>query len=155
MPKWPSLLLVYCLFSAMCNGNSLGFMVHLNTAFAPDISTCLTLPRRFSARIRHDFEIPAQCVSSANSRGGFAKGKTRRPKDPFLCSAHHFASNVDERDYRDADLWGQRLFVTGLAATVHDAELFLGFEGNGGLLEARVVKPGAILGFSVPIRMLS
>ncbi len=48
----------------------------------------------------------------------------------------------EEKDYRIADLIGQRLFVTGLAATVDDARLYLEFESIGGLLEARVVKPG-------------
>jgi hypothetical protein len=48
----------------------------------------------------------------------------------------------EEKDYRNADLIGQRLFVTGLAATVDDAKLYLEFESIGDLLEARVVKPG-------------
>jgi hypothetical protein len=48
----------------------------------------------------------------------------------------------EEKDYRNADLIGQRLFVTGLAATVDDARLYLEFESIGHLIEARVVKPG-------------
>jgi hypothetical protein len=51
-------------------------------------------------------------------------------------------ADEEEKDYRNADLIGQRLFVTGLAATVDDARLYLAFESIGNLLEARVVKPG-------------
>ena len=55
---------------------------------------------------------------------------------------HSFLEGDDERkDYREADLCGQRLFVTGLAATVDDSTLFLDFQGCGAV-EARVVKPG-------------
>lgn len=62
-------------------------------------------------------------------------------------SVLHFASMMliedeDEKDFREADLTGKRLFVTGLASTVDDVRLYLAFEPVGNLLEAHVVKPG-------------
>jgi hypothetical protein len=48
----------------------------------------------------------------------------------------------DEKDFREADLTGKRLFVTGLASTVDDVRLYLAFEPVGSLQEAHVVKPG-------------
>jgi hypothetical protein len=48
----------------------------------------------------------------------------------------------DERDFREADVSGKRLFVTSLASTVDDVRLYLAFEPIGGLVEAHVVKPG-------------
>eukprot|EP00960_Hanusia_phi_P071157 767484-Hanusia_phi.AAC.3 len=52
-----------------------------------------------------------------------------------------------EIDYRQADLTGQRLFVTGLPSSMDDLRLYLAFEGFGTILEAHVAKPG--LGFVV------
>jgi hypothetical protein len=51
----------------------------------------------------------------------------------------------DGKDFREADLTGKRLFVTGLASTVDDVRLYLAFEQINGLLEAHVVKPGVSL----------
>ncbi|EKX35321.1 RNA binding protein, plastid or PPC targeted [Guillardia theta CCMP2712] len=59
-------------------------------------------------------------------------------------------SDLDEEyeiDYRQADLTGQRLFVTGLPSSMDDLRLYLAFEGFGTILEAHVAKPG--LGFVV------
>jgi RNA recognition motif-containing protein len=53
----------------------------------------------------------------------------------------------DMRDYRDDDLSGRRLFVTGLPSSIDDVRLYLAFEGFGRITEAHVVKPG--LGFVV------
>jgi hypothetical protein len=53
----------------------------------------------------------------------------------------------DMRDYRDDDLSGRRLFVTGLPSSIDDVRLYLAFEGFGKILEAHVAKPG--LGFVV------
>ena len=50
----------------------------------------------------------------------------------------------DGKDFREADLTGKRLFVTGLPSTVDDVRLYLAFEQIDGLLEAHVVKPGAL-----------
>jgi len=51
------------------------------------------------------------------------------------------------RDYRDDDLSGRRLFVTGLPSSIDDVRLYLAFEGFGRITEAHVAKPG--LGFVV------
>lgn len=53
----------------------------------------------------------------------------------------------EERDYREADIRGTRLFVTGLPSSVDDIRLYLAFEEYGRVLEAQVAKPG--LGFVV------
>lgn len=45
-------------------------------------------------------------------------------------------------DYRDDDLSGRRLFVTGLPSSIDDVRLYLAFEGFGRVVEARVAKPG-------------
>ncbi len=50
----------------------------------------------------------------------------------------------DGKDFREADLTGKRLFVTGLPSTVDDVRLYLAFEQIDGLLEAHVVKPGVL-----------
>lgn len=51
------------------------------------------------------------------------------------------------RDYREDDVSGKRLFVTGLASSIDDVRLYLAFEGFGRIVEAHVAKPG--LGFVV------
>ena len=51
------------------------------------------------------------------------------------------------RDYRDDDLSGRRLFITGLPSSIDDVRLYLAFEGFGRITEAHVAKPG--LGFVV------
>jgi len=51
------------------------------------------------------------------------------------------------RDYREDDLTGRRLFVTGLPSSIDDVRLYLAFEGFGRVTEAHVAKPG--LGFVV------
>jgi len=51
------------------------------------------------------------------------------------------------RDYREDDLTGKRLFVTGLPSSIDDVRLYLAFEGFGRVTEAHVAKPG--LGFVV------
>jgi len=48
----------------------------------------------------------------------------------------------ERRDYRRADIMGERLFVTGLAPTVDDVRLYLAFQNCGKILEAHVAKPG-------------
>jgi len=53
----------------------------------------------------------------------------------------------DMRDYREDDVSGLRLFVTGLPSSIDDVRLYLAFEGFGRITEAHVAKPG--LGFVV------
>ena len=48
------------------------------------------------------------------------------------------------RDYRDDDLSGRRLFVTGLPSSIDDVRLYLAFEGFGRIVEAHVAKPGIL-----------
>ena len=52
-----------------------------------------------------------------------------------------------ERDYRDDDLMGRRLFVTGLPSSIDDVRLYLAFEGFGRIVEAHVAKPVCVLSF--------
>ena len=74
----------------------------------------------------------------------FRKKKRKAHHELAILSGREYdlAPEAEQKDYRDADLWGRRLFVTGLGPAVDDVKLFLGFARVGGLIEARVVKPG-------------
>ena len=70
-----------------------------------------------------------------------------RPKMVAVSMVDGLEPIEDMRDYRDDDLSGRRLFVTGLPSSIDDVRLYLAFEGFGKILEAHVAKPG--LGFVV------
>lgn len=57
----------------------------------------------------------------------------------------------EERDYREADIRGTRLFVTGLPSSVDDIRLYLAFEEYGRVLEAQVAKPGLHIFSHLPV----
>ena len=96
-----------------------------------------------SGNICHLWKIPAQYR-------GFEWPLRNNPRNPSKLAASQMSKMMligddeDEKDFRDADLSGKRLFVTGLASTVDDVRLYLAFEPIGFLLEAHVVKPGCL-----------
>jgi hypothetical protein len=87
-------------------------------------------------------------ICSATKKIGVSQWPVlQQPKRPNQRAAINLLNMMliedeDEKDFREADLTGKRLFVTGLASTVDDVRLYLAFEPVGSLQEAHVVKPG-------------
>uniref|UniRef100_A0A7S0QY70 RRM domain-containing protein n=1 Tax=Cryptomonas curvata TaxID=233186 RepID=A0A7S0QY70_9CRYP len=114
---------------------SIHFTCQFSTQFALGRAICI--PRNEGAcSLKQNIQFCFNLRPLLSSRTYYVKRKD------FLTTKMMLFEDEDGKDFREADLTGKRLFVTGLASTVDDVRLYLAFEQINGLLEAHVVKPG-------------
>ncbi len=114
---------------------SIHFTSQFSTQFALGRAICI--PRKEPAcNLKPNLQFCFNPRPLLSSRINYDKRKD------FLTTKMMLLEDEDGKDFREADLSGKRLFVTGLASTVDDVRLYLAFEQISGLLEAHVVKPG-------------